>query len=164
MALANTGATTVDAQCNWWGQPNPSPVANGLATGPATVTPWLQDSDLNSNCIPILTIGVFPAKVAEGNSGITPLTFAAILDRPSSVPVTVQWDTVNGTGRRRKRLHRRLERAGHLRPWSSPEVHHRRRPRRHDPEPKEKFTVHLHGTSHAVLANNTKHMTILNDD
>jgi hypothetical protein len=30
--------------------------------------------------------------------------------------------------------------------------------------PKEKFTVHIHGVTNAVPANNTKHMTILNDD
>jgi hypothetical protein len=33
-----------------------------------------------------------------------------------------------------------------------------------DPEAKEQFTVHLHGTSHAVLANNTKRYRIVNDD
>jgi len=164
VALANTGASTVDAQCNWWGQTDPQPIVNGQATGAVTVKPWLKDANLSSNCIPILTIGIFPTKIAEGNSGITPMSFVALLDRPSSVPVTVMWDTVNGTavagidftGASNALV---TFAPGQVLKFITVDVHGDTQV-----EPKEKFTVHLHGIAHAILANNTKLMTILNDD
>ena len=164
LALANAGATTVDARCNWWGQPSPDPVANGLATGPVTMAPWLQTSDLNGNCIPITQIGVFPAKVAEGDSGTTALTFAITLDRPSSTPVTVMWDTVNGTTVAGSDF---VGASNVLVTFSPNQVLRFITVNVNGDtqvEPKEKFTVHLHNASGAFLANNTKHMTILNDD
>lgn len=164
LALSNAGASTVDARCNWWGQANPRPVANGLATGPVTVAPWLQTSNLDGNCIPITQIGLFPAKVAEGNSGTTALSFLITLDRPSSTPVTVQWDTVNGTAVAGSDFVGATNVLVTFAPGQTQQTITVNVNGDTQVEPKEKFTVHLHSASGAVLANNTKHMTILNDD
>jgi hypothetical protein len=161
-ALLNTGATSVNAQCNWWGQPTPRPLATGLAQGAMTVTPWLQDSNLDSNCVPILSIGIFPVRVNEPSSGTAPATFALILDRPNSVPVTVQWDTVDGTAIAGRDFIGATNVQVTFNPGETlkfvtvqilPDTF---------VQPKEKFTVHLHNMIDAVLANNTKHFTILN--
>jgi hypothetical protein len=47
-AATNTGATTVNGTCNWWGQ-NTGPAA-GQVTGPINTTSWLASSDLNGLC------------------------------------------------------------------------------------------------------------------
>jgi hypothetical protein len=43
------------------------------------------------------TISVLDAGMPEGNSGTHGLTFEALLSWPSTVPVTVHWETRNGT-------------------------------------------------------------------
>jgi hypothetical protein len=48
LKLNNTGATTVNATCNWWGQTG-GPIA-GQVTGPATTSPFLRVSYLNATC------------------------------------------------------------------------------------------------------------------
>jgi hypothetical protein len=163
LALHNTGATTVDAQCNWWGQPSPRPLATGLASGPITAAPWLVDSNLDGNCIPILTIGIFNIRVTEGNSGLTPGTFALILDRPSSQAVTLQWNTVPGTATADVDY---VSDSGTVTFTPGQTIRFITVNVKGDtqPEPKERFTVHLFGMSHAILANNTKQFRILNDD
>jgi alpha-tubulin suppressor-like RCC1 family protein/nitrous oxidase accessory protein NosD len=163
-ALQNTGATTVDAQCNWWGQPTPRPLATGLAQGAMTVTPWLQDSDLNGNCVPVLTIGYFPVRVTEGNSGTTAATFALTLDRPNSVPVTLKWDTVDGTATAGSDFIGATNVPVTFNPGQTLQFVTVQVLGDTQIEAKEKFTLHLHATLNAVLANNTKHFTILNDD
>src|SRR5207247_321449 len=46
--LNNTGGTTVNATCNWWGQTG-GPIA-GQVTGSATTTPFLRLNNLNAAC------------------------------------------------------------------------------------------------------------------
>jgi hypothetical protein len=48
LKLNNTGATSVNATCNWWGQTG-GPIA-GQVTGLATTSPFLRVSNLNAAC------------------------------------------------------------------------------------------------------------------
>ncbi|HTK17639.1 MAG TPA: fibronectin type III domain-containing protein [Acidimicrobiia bacterium] len=48
VTLNNTGATTVAATCNWWGQTG-GPIT-GQVTGSATTSPFLRVSNLSANC------------------------------------------------------------------------------------------------------------------
>ena len=92
------------------------------------------------------------------------MTFAVLLDRPHSLPVTLQWDTVNGTAVAGSDFTGASNvlvtfSPGQTVKFITVDVHGDT-----DVEPKEKFTLHLHGMTHAVLGNHTKRMTILNDD
>jgi hypothetical protein len=48
VSLNNTGATTVNATCNWWG--STSGPTGGQVTGSATTTPFLRATNLNAQC------------------------------------------------------------------------------------------------------------------
>jgi hypothetical protein len=162
-ALNNAGATTVDASCDWWGQPNPRPVGNGIAVGHVTVTPWLQDSNLDGNCIPIMNLSVFPTVVPEGDSGTTTVMILVSLDRPSSQQITTNWTTVDGTATAGSDY---VGASGSLtfnpgQIWQYIPVTINGDTQT---EQKERFTVQLSGVHHAVPGNKIGPITILNDD
>ncbi|TML15084.1 MAG: hypothetical protein E6G39_07370, partial [Actinobacteria bacterium] len=76
-AVNNTGATTVDARCNWWGQSS-GPTA-GETIGSVTSAPWLITSDLDGSCVPIVKIGTATVPVVEGNTGTTAVNLTVTL-------------------------------------------------------------------------------------
>jgi hypothetical protein len=94
-SVDNEAAATVDGTCNWWGQS--SGPASGQVTGAVTTAPWLKTSNLQGNCLPVVSLGTATVPVVEGNSGMTPAHLTVSLDRPSSQTVTVFWHTSNGT-------------------------------------------------------------------
>jgi hypothetical protein len=91
---ATTGGP-LDGTCNWWGQSSGPGV--GDTDGPVTSAPYLINSNLNSNCIPVMHIGTATVPVVEGNAGTTPANLTVTLDRKSSQTITVFWHTSNGT-------------------------------------------------------------------
>jgi hypothetical protein len=162
-ALNNAGATNVDATCNWWGQPNPRPLGNGIAVGPQTVAPWLQDSNLDGNCIPIMNLSIFPTVVTEGDSGTTTVMIVVALDRPSSQQITANWTTVDGTATAGSDY---VGASGSLtfnpgQIWQYIPVTINGDTQT---EQKERFTVQLSGVHHAVPGNKIGPITIVNDD
>ena len=62
--LVNSGATTVDARCNWWG--SSSGPATGQYFGPATVAPFLATSNLSGACKPIASLAARPRRAPDG--------------------------------------------------------------------------------------------------
>ncbi len=163
-ALNNAGATSLDASCDWWGQPNPKPVAAGIAVGPMTVAPWLQDSNLDGNCIPIVSLGVFPTVVPEGNSGTTTVQIPVTLDRPSSQAITATWTTVDGTATTADNDY--VGASGTLTFSPGQTVQYIPVTINGDTqtEQKERFTVQLVHVTHAIPGNKIGNITIVNDD
>jgi hypothetical protein len=77
-----------------------NPKSIGLGVG-AQSYPSYTAIDTGSKTTTILdddsTLRISDASVLEGNSGTTPMTFTVTLDNASSVPVTVNYQTTNGS-------------------------------------------------------------------
>ncbi|MGZ4569256.1 MAG: putative Ig domain-containing protein [Blastococcus sp.] len=58
-----------------------------------------QTEDVTVRIDPRPTVSVLNSSVLEGNSGLRSMTFAVLLSRGSSVPVSVHWATADGTAK-----------------------------------------------------------------
>src|SRR5262249_21301403 len=71
-----------------------NPVGGTIADGQATGTITNDDGAL-----PVPTLSINDASGAEGNTGLTPFIFTVTLSSASGSPVTVHYNTMNGSAR-----------------------------------------------------------------
>ena len=164
LALHNTGATTVDAAVQLVGSANAQAHRHRFGAGRHDGRSVATEQQPRQQLHPGHHDRHLPREGRRGEQWHDDATFALVLDHPNSVPVTLLWDAVDGTATAGSDFTGATNVAvtfapGQLFQFITVQVHGDTQV-----EPKEKFTVHLHGTSNAVLGNNTKHMTILNDD
>jgi hypothetical protein len=93
--LVNSGSTTVDGRCNWWG--NAQGAQPGEYFGSVMVAPFLTTSNLSGACLPIASLGSSAVKTPEGNSGSHIVTLHVTLNGPSAQTAVVHWSTLHGT-------------------------------------------------------------------
>jgi hypothetical protein len=112
---------------------------------------------------PLPTVSVADMSVTEGNSGWKAMTFTARLSRASSVPVTVFWQSSNGTATNALDFSSGSGTltfaAGTTARTFTIWVHGDR-----TPEATEYFWVHLSSPSHVTLGRTWAKGTIVNDD
>ena len=68
------------------------------AVNALVATPQVPGAILNNDPEPMLSLSPGVAMVNEANSGTTDALFAVNLDRPSSLPITVNFQTISGLG------------------------------------------------------------------
>src|SRR4051812_35727219 len=78
----------------------PTPGYSGVDTFTYTITDAIGGTSTGTVSVSVLptpAVSVRAAVATEGNTGTTPVTVTVVLSNPSTLPVTVDYSTVNGT-------------------------------------------------------------------